>query len=92
MDVMDAEVDGDGNTWLDRRIAVDLCEVMLDDDPVNTEDVMIALCGAKHPDATVLLWAIAKGRFGSDSLRMRAINELQSRGELDPKHPITVSL
>ncbi len=92
LDVIEAEIQRVGNAWLERRIFVDVCEGLLNYKADSPDDAFAALCGAKHPEATVLLSAIAKGRFGSDSLRIRTMRELQSRGELDSKKPVNVFL
>ena len=74
--------------WISRRLAVDLCEHMMNDQPDSSDDVMALLCLTTHPSSIDLLMAIVQGRFGSDSIRFHAANELQVRGALDTSKPL----
>lgn len=70
----------DPSSWLPRRIAVDFIEAMLNesiDDPDVAIEMLLQL---KHPEAQELLWLIAKGTIGPDSLRLKALNGLQQSG------------
>jgi hypothetical protein len=71
---------------------VDICEVVLNDTPANPDDGLGALRVATHPEATELLWTIAKGSFGPDSLRIAALQALRERGETDPKQSVEILL
>ena len=90
MDVIKAEIAREGDAWLARRIVVDICEVFLNETVDNLDSAMGALCVAKHPEAIKLLWAIAKGSFGSDTLRFHALQVLRERGAIDPKQPVEI--
>ena len=90
--VMEAELKRDQKAWLARRIVVDICEVVLNDTPDNPADGVGALRFATHPEATELLWTIAKGSFGPDTLRIAALQGLRERGETDPKQSVEILL
>jgi tetratricopeptide (TPR) repeat protein len=90
--VIEAELQRDQKAWLARRIVVDICEVVLNDMPDNPADGIGALLFATHPEATELLWLIAKGSFGPDSLRIAAMQGLKERGATDPKQSVEVLL
>jgi len=88
--VIKAEVACDQAAWLARRIVADVFEAVLNDSPDKTDSGINALKCVTHPDATALLWMIAKGTFGPDSLRMAALQGLQERGEIAPQHQVEV--
>ncbi len=90
--VIEAELKRDPKAWLARRIVVDICEVVLNDAPDNPPDGIGSLQFATHPEATELLWTVARGSFGTDSLRVAALQALQERGALDPKQSVEILL
>ena len=73
--------------WVSRRLAVDVCEQMMNDQPEYSDDVMGILCLTTHPSSVDLLMAIAKGPFSSNILRLHALSELQKRGAVDSSKP-----
>ena len=86
------ELEKDKADWLSRRVVVDFCEAILNESSAEPENGIRMLIHAKHPEAVELLWIIAKGTFGPDSLRMEAIQELDARGKLDRQQGIDVFL
>jgi len=90
--VIEAELKRDEASWASRRIMVDVCEVVLNESADKPDNGINVLACAKHPEATALLWLIAKGTFGPDSLRIAALQCLQERGALDPNQRIEIFL
>lgn len=74
--------------WLKRAICVDLCELMMNERPNDSKEVVELLCMVSHPASVDLLKVIVKGRFGPDSIRMHAFQELQKRGVLNADEPV----
>ncbi len=66
-----------------RRIAVDLCEYLLNLDASNFGDILDMLRHVEHPGASELLWVIVRGTYGSDLLRASALQILQERGQVE---------
>ena len=89
-DLIAAEAVREGSEWLSRCVLVDLCEALLNDQGDNSAEMIDALPESKHPEASELLWAIVKGDFGPDALRLKALSGLHKRGEIGPKDHITV--
>ena len=73
-----------------RPLVVDVGELMMNDLPEECNDVVDLLCMASHPSSVDLLTVIAKGRFGSDAIRLRAFQELQKRGVLKAGEPFSM--
>lgn len=90
--VIEAELKRDEASWISRRIAVDVCEVVLNESADKPDNAINVLACAKHPEAIALLWLIAKGTFGPDSLRLAALQSLQERGALAPSQNVEVFL
>ena len=90
--VVEAEFKRDQTAWLARRVVADFFEAFLNDAFDKAGEAMQALRFATHPDATALLWMIAKGTFGPDSLRTDALGCLQERGSVDPPQRVEVFL
>ena len=90
LSVVEAEFKRDQTAWLARRVVVDFFEAFLNEEFDKADSAMQALRFATHPDATALLWMIAKGSFGPDSLRMDALGCLQERGEIEPQQRLEV--
>lgn len=64
-----------------RRIIVDFIEATLNLD--TTLSALLSLLGhTTHPTAAELLWTLARGTFGPDSLRIRAAEILHEKGLL----------
>lgn len=76
--------------WMGRPLVVDVGELMMNDLPDECNDVVDLLCMASHPSSVDLLTVIAKGRFGSDAIRLRAFQELQKRGVLKAGEPFSM--
>lgn len=88
--VVEQEFKRDQTAWLARRVVADFFEAFLNDAFDKADTAMQALRFATHPDATALLWMIAKGTFGPDSLRMAAMQCLQERGEVNPQQRVEI--
>jgi tetratricopeptide (TPR) repeat protein len=82
LSVIEAEIKRDQADWTTRRVAVNVCEGLLNENADDADSATSMLALLKHPDATALLWTIVKGTFGPDQLRMAALSALQKRGEI----------
>jgi tetratricopeptide (TPR) repeat protein len=89
-DVVKREGADEDAPWYSRRIAVHLCEAMLNEAADHPENILRVLSLVKHPDATDLLWTIVKGSFGPDAARMGALVALQQRGEVRHNQKIDI--
>ena len=76
--------------WLKRPIAVDVCELMMNDRPNDSKASVELLCMASHPASVDLLTVIVNGRFGPDAIRIHAVQELQKRGVLNADEPVAL--
>lgn len=93
LSVIRKETELDENAWHSRRIAVCMCESLLNESIAGDyKDAIGMLRFARHPDATTLLWAIVNGTFGPDNLRTRAMSILQERGLIKNGQKIEVML
>ena len=80
----------DIDTWYKRRVTVDFAEAALNESAHAPQHIFEVLANIKHPEAVHLLWLIAEGSFGPDTLRMNAAQELLNRGEITADKPITM--
>ncbi len=81
--------DAELKTWGERAVCVEYCEALLNETMDDPLDTIKLLAGLKHPDATELLWTVAKGTFGADALRLEALNALKMKGvDLDEENEI----
>ncbi|MDD2461389.1 MAG: tetratricopeptide repeat protein [Kiritimatiellae bacterium] len=92
VDLIQKGIGHDETGWLSRRVVVDFCEAILNESAAEPENAFRMLIHAKHPEAVALLWLIVKGTFGPDSLRMEALQELDTRGELGPGQELNLFL
>jgi tetratricopeptide (TPR) repeat protein len=91
LDLVMTEIEHSKQDWFARRVAVDCAEAMLNES-IGWEDTMTLLSPATHPAATELLWALVKGDFGPDALRIRAAECLQRRGVLGPDQELEMQM
>ena len=93
-DLVEAEIKRCKQDWFSRRVAADCAEAMLNEGVGggDDDDAMILLVAATHPEATELLWALVKGDFGSDALRLRAADCLQRRGGLGSDEELVMQM
>ena len=92
IETLKAAIKKDQQAWGAGRIALQVCEAMLNDfadDPVVAMELFAIM---NHPETDALLWRIVKGRLGPDELRMRALTTLQRRGACRPGDPIDIWL
>lgn len=78
------------NAFRTRRVLVDFCEAGLNEKPGDAIHLITFLGLSKHPASSVLLKAVAYGRFGPDTLREAALQTLDMRGELPPGEAVKV--
>ncbi len=87
-DVAASQIKKDEISWLAGRVAADFCEALLNENASDPDKAIDLLCSLTHPDVKTLLWAVVEGTFGPDELRIRALQSLEDRGEVDRKKSI----